>query len=299
MARESCASSACLSARVCRAIARDCSPRANAMRPCSRHERRELRVGDLLAQRVGRAAEGGGGLREVVLQQPGFGQRGPDAQLVVATERAGSQDRPASSGRNFGPAAAFQGRPPRGQGWQESCEPPRQEYTKYPHEGKAIIWVRMPLAAHGVTHPGRRTTNEDTWLVDLDLGLFVVADGMGGHNAGEVASALAVKAIRELFESGGDPPSQTLLDTRRPARERARSSAAAPATRHSGMGTTVVAVLRRRRARVLTSVGDSRIYLWRGGRLHAAHQTTRGSPRCWTAKANRRRTSARTRCATC
>ena len=59
----------------------------------------------------------------------------------------------------------------------------------------------MPLAAYGVTHQGRRSTNEDAWLVDLELGLLVVADGMGGHNAGEVASALAVKVIREAFET--------------------------------------------------------------------------------------------------
>ena len=51
----------------------------------------------------------------------------------------------------------------------------------------------MSLAAHGVTHPGRRTTNEDAFLVDANRGLFVVADGMGGHNAGEVASTSSTK----------------------------------------------------------------------------------------------------------
>ena len=125
----------------------------------------------------------------------------------------------------------------------------------------------MPLAAYGVTHQGRRSTNEDAWLVDLDLGLLVVADGMGGHNAGEVASALAVKVIREVFEGSGDVPSETLLTHAvRSANERILS-AAAEQPAHSGMGTTVVAVAIVDDHAFYTSVGDSRVYLWRGGRL--------------------------------
>ena len=125
----------------------------------------------------------------------------------------------------------------------------------------------MPLAAYGVTHQGRRSTNEDSWLVDLDLGLLVVADGMGGHNAGEVASALAVKVIREVFESDGNPPTQGLLTRAvRLANERILAAAAEhPA--HSGMGTTVVAVTIVDQRAFYTSVGDSRVYLWRSGHL--------------------------------
>jgi protein phosphatase len=56
------------------------------------------------------------------------------------------------------------------------------------------------LTAHGVTHAGRvRATNEDSLESDLGLGLFIVADGMGGHNAGEVASTLAVDAIKKFL----------------------------------------------------------------------------------------------------
>ena len=125
----------------------------------------------------------------------------------------------------------------------------------------------MPLAASGVTHPGRRSTNEDAWLVDLDHGLLVVADGMGGHNAGEVASALAVKVIREVFESSGTPPTQDLLTSAvRLANERILAAAAAQPA-HSGMGTTVVAVLILEERAFYISVGDSRVYLWRGGHL--------------------------------
>ena len=53
------------------------------------------------------------------------------------------------------------------------------------------------LTAHGVTHTGHvRTNNEDTLLIDLDLGLFLVADGMGGNSAGDVAARIAADTVR-------------------------------------------------------------------------------------------------------
>jgi protein phosphatase len=125
----------------------------------------------------------------------------------------------------------------------------------------------MPLAAYGVTHQGRRSTNEDAWLIDLNLGLLVVADGMGGHNAGEVASALAVKVIREVFESSGNPPTQALLMRSIQLANERILAAASEQPAHSGMGTTVVAVLVSGGRAFYTSVGDSRVYLWRGGHL--------------------------------
>ena len=55
------------------------------------------------------------------------------------------------------------------------------------------------LTAHGVTHTGHvRKVNEDTLLVDLDLGFFLVADGMGGHAAGEVAARLVADTVRSF-----------------------------------------------------------------------------------------------------
>ena len=70
-------------------------------------ERRDLRVGNLLAQGVGRAAEDGRRLYEVVLQQPGFGQRGADDEFVFTIDRAAAQHRPQNLG-SLGPAAAFE-----------------------------------------------------------------------------------------------------------------------------------------------------------------------------------------------
>jgi protein phosphatase len=125
----------------------------------------------------------------------------------------------------------------------------------------------MALAAFGVTHQGRRSTNEDAWLVDLDLGLLVVADGMGGHNAGEVASALAVKAIRDVFQSDGTLPALTLLTRAVQVANQRILAAATEQPDHAGMGTTVVAVTIVDERAFYTSVGDSRVYLWRNGHL--------------------------------
>jgi protein phosphatase len=124
----------------------------------------------------------------------------------------------------------------------------------------------MSLAAHGVTHPGRRSTNEDAFLVDPDRGLFVVADGMGGHNAGEVASSLAVKAIGE-FLADGTPASLNVLDEALRLANDHILSVAGEMPDYTGMGTTVAAVYLRDREAVYAHAGDSRVYLWHMGKL--------------------------------
>lgn len=123
----------------------------------------------------------------------------------------------------------------------------------------------MPFAAHGVTLAGRRATNEDAMLVDPALGLFVVADGMGGHRAGEVASGLAVDTIRSVMTA--EQPSGDLLCH---AVECANDQILASATHNpdqAGMGTTVTAALIRGGELEFVSVGDSRMYRWRSGTL--------------------------------
>lgn len=124
----------------------------------------------------------------------------------------------------------------------------------------------MPLAAHGVTHPGRRSTNEDAFLVDLRRGLFVVADGMGGHNAGEVASGLAVKSIGEFLADSPSPTEDVLDEALRQANDDILA-VAGDEPDYSGMGTTVVAAFLTERGAIYAHVGDSRMYLFSRGRL--------------------------------
>src|SRR5262245_21251151 len=124
----------------------------------------------------------------------------------------------------------------------------------------------MPLAAHGVTHPGRRPTNEDAMLVDSGRGLFIVADGMGGHNAGEVASELAVRTIGEFLGDVGPDGRINLYQAIKAANEEILETAAGQSD-YAGMGTTVVAALLTNEHAYFGNVGDSRAYVWRSGGL--------------------------------
>jgi PPM family protein phosphatase len=124
----------------------------------------------------------------------------------------------------------------------------------------------MQLASHGVSHKGRRKSNEDAMVIDPATGLFVVADGMGGHNAGEVASALAVKTLHEFISHANETTEATLSEALCLANDHVLSAAAGNST-YEGMGTTVVAAFVNDGSIVFGSVGDSRIYLLHGGSL--------------------------------
>jgi protein phosphatase len=127
----------------------------------------------------------------------------------------------------------------------------------------------------------KREDNEDAFLVDADLGLFVVADGMGGHAGGGTASRLAVKTIQRFLRDAREeepaafeaaPLEASPLGTKlREAVETAcrvifRTAQADPSL--TGMGTTVTAALVREGVVFLAHVGDSRCYLLRDGRIH-------------------------------
>ena len=141
--------------------------------------------------------------------------------------------------------------------------------------------LRNKLLFVGETDTGRvREHNEDTIAFDPDIGLLVLADGMGGYNAGEVASGIAVKTIvnlvRESVEredlGASDPHSQ--LSRRsivlRDAIQRANKiifHSAKSQPDCEGMGTTVVAALFHDDRVTIAHVGDSRLYRLRGGRF--------------------------------
>jgi serine/threonine protein phosphatase PrpC len=125
------------------------------------------------------------------------------------------------------------------------------------------------VSAGGETHAGHvRSKNEDCFLVDPELGLYVVLDGMGGHMAGDVASARARDVIRAEIRSNlrRKPPPALLED----AINAASAAVHADARRNrdlTGMGTTVVGCLLAENHAVIAHVGDSRAYLLHGGRL--------------------------------
>ncbi|MCL6711538.1 protein phosphatase 2C domain-containing protein [Pseudomonas sp. R2.Fl] len=113
-----------------------------------------------------------------------------------------------------------------------------------------------------ITHVGlRRELNEDTYYGDSELGLWLVADGMGGHACGEVASALARETIvREIRD--GTPLHQAIrIADEEIIRTSRRRNDTLP------MGTTVVAARVQGNRFEVAWVGDSRAYLWRDGQL--------------------------------
>ena len=118
-------------------------------------------------------------------------------------------------------------------------------------------------------------------MIDLDLGLFVVADGMGGHNAGEVASRMAIDAVADFIRAthnGGEitwpfpmNPTQSLAVNRvdaalRIANQRVHDAGERDPDR-AGMGTTIVTLLVDGDRLVIGHVGDSRAYVYRTGTL--------------------------------
>jgi protein phosphatase len=139
----------------------------------------------------------------------------------------------------------------------------------------------MDVKAFGLTHVGRqRQHNEDAFLVESDARLFLVADGMGGHAAGEIASRIAVDSISEFIlhtkEDDGTWPhaydehfrrsTNRLMAALRMANTRVLEAMRKDA-RLRGMGTTVVAALADGETVSVAHVGDSRAYLIREGQL--------------------------------
>jgi len=113
-----------------------------------------------------------------------------------------------------------------------------------------------------------RTNNEDYCRIDPELGLYVLADGMGGANAGERASRLAVDTVSESILTAWNRDSQALLVAIEEANRRVLEAAAGDAELE-GMGTTLVAALEVDDELVIASVGDSRAYLLEGGGFRA------------------------------
>jgi serine/threonine protein phosphatase PrpC len=150
----------------------------------------------------------------------------------------------------------------------------------------------VPLRAYGLTDKGRvRPTNEDCFAIEEELGLCVVADGMGGHNAGEIAARLAVDAIVDYVRDrsanlpdersihgwpfGFDPALSAdgnLLRTAIHIAGMRIREAAISSYDCAGMGTTIVAARVAGSRLSVAHVGDSRLYLVAGRTLRQVTQ---------------------------
>jgi PPM family protein phosphatase len=134
----------------------------------------------------------------------------------------------------------------------------------------------MQIEFFSATDTGRaRSNNEDAVAIDQANSLAVLADGMGGYNAGEVASGMATEFIKtelgrwlgEVSDAATDPEVRRAMDICVDNANRAIFNAANANPQYAGMGTTlVVSVFRDHRA-LIGHVGDSRAYRLRGGRL--------------------------------
>jgi len=126
------------------------------------------------------------------------------------------------------------------------------------------------LEAIGQTDAGKvRTSNQDAFRIFRDLGLYLLADGMGGARGGERASRLAVDSVAEALGRVPHRDASALTGAVEEANARVFAEACAD-PRLEGMGTTLVAVLETgAQDLAIVSVGDSRAYVLRSGRLKA------------------------------
>ncbi len=142
--------------------------------------------------------------------------------------------------------------------------------------------MMVTIESAGITDIGRRRDqNEDSLFFDDGMGLYVVADGMGGHKAGEVASKLVVETIRDYIkqnQSDGQVQDLTKVDPSlsKEARQllaginlsnRIVHQTALSNEDYKGMGSTVSAIYFTKKTFIIANVGDSLIYLIRDGKI--------------------------------
>lgn len=131
----------------------------------------------------------------------------------------------------------------------------------------------MDVAVSGLSDIGRvRSRNEDSFVVLEEESLFVVADGMGGHGNGDVASKIAVEAVRECYAETSDETTgeYAIAERLQKAFVHAHDRIRAAGDRDNslrGMGTTLIAVVIDEDSAVIGHVGDSRAYALRGTTL--------------------------------
>ena len=124
------------------------------------------------------------------------------------------------------------------------------------------------LEAFGLSDPGSvRTNNEDYFLLAPSLDLYLVADGMGGAQAGEHASKLAGDTVADFVWSANERSGDVLLRALAEANRQVIDAAESDPNLH-GMGTTMTAAWKLGDEVLIANVGDSRAYVYMGGELH-------------------------------
>jgi len=143
----------------------------------------------------------------------------------------------------------------------------KTELKTGPRPEPAII-EKLMIEAVGVTDPGCvRPNNEDFFLIAPAIGLYVVADGMGGAQAGEHASRLAAETVRDVvIKADHQVTAQVVIKAFEEANRRVMATAAGDPSME-GMGTTLVAALQMGPDVLIGSVGDSRAYIYENGAL--------------------------------
>jgi len=139
--------------------------------------------------------------------------------------------------------------------------------------------MQRPIESAACSHVGRRKNNEDALCVEPALGLYVVADGMGGYEGGEIASRLVVETLSEFFARNAEDAEVTWPEGIDPSasleenllRVGVQLADLEVRLRKQGelaqMGSTVAALVLREGRAILAHVGDSRVYRLREGEL--------------------------------
>jgi len=123
----------------------------------------------------------------------------------------------------------------------------------------------LRFIVHGKTDKGLvRKENEDAFCIEKDLGLLAIADGMGGHASGEVASKMAIEILKDSLKKEGQPLPDRLNSGVKLA-NRTIYEASRSQSQLNGMGTTLTALQLDGNRLSIAHVGDSRAYLIRGG----------------------------------
>lgn len=127
----------------------------------------------------------------------------------------------------------------------------------------------MGLLSSGLSDIGmKRKTNQDSLHLNKEYNIFMVADGMGGHNGGDMASALAAKIIPEyIVHHYADDPYQTMIGAYKGANQKIYQKSQENENL-KGMGTTIVSLYFRRDTLFIGNVGDSRAYLINRNKLY-------------------------------